>query len=209
MEKARLRPSKREIHAVNYERETDGPVECFYCGCDVVGVSRGKRVRESKVIQISPFFRLSPNAQSSGIGHTEQCPHNVRNILTKYVAQSREIKSIDSRAAALLAWKGNRVRFRLHILMEAFRWLRRNRYRGSLAPEQREQIDPARGNRYVRTEHVLIPYMKTAKAIHSLVAAVQDHPELENFIEVVYGPNEIPVVNTFLIFISTATWRAN
>jgi hypothetical protein len=52
-------------------------------------------------------------------------------------------------------------------------------------------VSPARGNRYVRCEKVLLPYLKSAQSINSPVAAVQDLPEIRDHIRLVYGPHEI------------------
>ena len=58
-------------------------------------------------------------------------------------------------------------------------------------PDVAHWSTPEKGNKYVRTERVLIPYLKSANVINKLVAAVQDRPELASFIRIVYGAQEI------------------
>lgn len=190
MDSARLQSnSTRIVHARDYEKVIHGPAVCEDCHCEVVGVHGGVRNVNGEQIQIDAFFRLPPHAESRGTGHTSNCHYNVGRIVERIVAQSREIKDLDEEADLLVAARKRRAEFRLHILMETLRWMSA-KFTNANA-DSREQVEPPIGTRYVRSEEWLTPYLKTAKAMLSLVAAIQERPELASWIVLKYASHTL------------------
>lgn len=188
MGRARLLNQKHlVINAAAYEKVKHGAVLCIdtHCLCAVEGVHATSRNVKGEQVHVDAFFRLPKNAEQNGTGHDPGCRFNVKNIVTKIVAESREIKTFDPDAAPLVATRNKRAEVRLHILMETLRW------DSSIPVPEGERTPPSdqppRGTRYVRSKHLLNPYLKSARAVLSFIAKIQDRPELASIFALKYG----------------------
>lgn len=183
----------KTIKAYEYNPDIHrGDVLCpvYRCGCELQGVQASNRTINGELISIDPFFRLPSNAEKLGRGHAPVCRFNVKKTITSLVAKSRRIDSVDINAEPLLAaTQGGKAEFRLHILMEALRWLK------SGGSEQTMEatlgtVAPI-GTKYIRSARVLTPYLRMANAVLSLIARVQERPELAACIRLKYGSRTI------------------
>ena len=169
------------------------------CRCELQGVQAGTRNVNGEQIAVDAFFRLPSNAEKAGRGHTPVCRYNIDHVVTRLVGSSRKIDRFDKNAEPLLArLRGKGAEFRIHILMEVLRALR-NGPSGSTAISPEGEASPV-GTRYVRSKNLLLPYLRIAKAVLSLVARVQDRPELAEQIRLKYGSRTIPWDNYFFDF---------
>ena len=122
-------------------------------------------------------------------GHTYACHYNVERIVERIVGQSREIKNLNEKAEPLVVARNKRAEFRLHILMETLRWISERVV--NEGADSTKQAEPPVGTHYVRSEHWLAPYLKTAKAVLSFVAEIQDRPELASWMVLKYARHTI------------------
>lgn len=160
------------------------------CRCELQGVQASTRLVNGEQIAVEAFFRLPSNAERLGRGHTPVCKFNVERTITSLVAKSQRIDRVDINAEPLLAAiQGRKAEFRLHILMEALRWLKSGRSEQAVGATL-ESAAPI-GTRYIRSVRVLTPYLRMAKAVLSLIARVQERPELAAHIRLKYGSRTI------------------
>jgi hypothetical protein len=161
------------------------------CGCELQGVQASTRTVNGELIAVDAFFRLPSNAEKAGRGHKPACRFNVERTVTRLVAMSRRIDKIDADAEPLLdTARGRGAEFRLHILMEILRVLRRGP--GESPIDMASGATGTVGNKYVRSAKLLPPYLRMAKAVLSLIARVQERPELAAQIRLKYGSRTIP-----------------
>ncbi len=184
----------KTIKACEYDPDIHrGDVLCPVerCRCELQGVTASTRTVNDEQIAVEAFFRLPSNAEKAGRGHTPVCRYNVERIVKRLVRMSEEIKRFDEDAEPLLAAaRGQAAEFRLHILMETLRAPRA----GWGDPAHGAPSGAARstGTKYVRSARLLPPYLRMAKAVLSLIARVQERPELAAQVSVKYGSRTIP-----------------
>lgn len=174
------------VSASEYDKAKHGGVLCpdRRCGCVLEGIPAYTRNVGDNQVNVSAFFRLPKNAEKNGLGHKPSCRFNVEKTITRLVAKSKEIKNLDSEAEPILATaRGQGAEFRLHILMESLE-LTSNGWTNNwdTAASAKSGI----GTRYVRSERLLSPYLRMAKAVLSLVARVQERPDLAASIRLKY-----------------------
>lgn len=63
---------------------------------------------------------------------------------------------------------------------------------GGFSAEAPIGASPPIGTKYVRSARLLPPYLRMAKAVLSLIARVQERPELAAWIRLKYGGRTIP-----------------
>ena len=190
VKEARLRTNPEVfVKAADYRKWEHGAVLCPQKRCltPMLGVSATRKNVNGKPVNVDPLFRLPPNAEKDGKGHTPVCKYNIQKTVTRWVARSREFKNFDKDAELLLeGLASGKAEFRLHILMDA---LSRSSYLASSnGNSDKFQTEPGFvGTRYIRSSRQLKAYLKVAKAILSLQARVQERPELEEWISLIHG----------------------
>jgi hypothetical protein len=186
-------PSQK-ITAFEYDPAKHSAVLCPLCGCIVQGVRATTRQVNDEQIAVTPYFRLPPNAEKNGKGHTDQCRFNVKVTVEWLVAASREIKNFDNSPEMLCAGAKHTAEFRLHILMELLRQLP-----AGVADDLDEDNHSGAktGNRYTRSSRTITPYLRLAKEVLLLMARIQSSPELGKWIILKYADKSIPWKNYF------------
>ena len=186
---ARLQADRSQtVWASEYDKQEHGTPLCpdRRCDCVLEGVHASTRNVGDQQVEVAAFFRLPRNAEASGRGHTAGCHYNVERTVARLVARSREIKKFDGNAVPLLdKARGHGAEFRLHILME----MQRVAARSPMGAEADSAASkrPFAGTRYVRSPHLLKPYLRMARAVLSLVARVRERPELARWITLTYS----------------------
>lgn len=190
---ARLEANHRRIKSGVYDFKTRPHVVCVSCGCRVNGVQASTPTQKQKRKFKDPFFRLAP-----GVNHQTGCRYNPDLVVTRLVARSREIKRIDEDAEEIFAAasEGKPAEFRLHIVMEAFKWLRAET-KPSASGVNDERPPKKITYRYIRSKRVLKSYLRIAKAVLALIARLQEQKELKQCVQLAFGPERIKWENYF------------
>lgn len=180
------------VHARDYSRETHGLALCpdLRCLCKLRGVPRTERTVKDERIAVDAYFGLPAGAERKGQGHTARCRYNVEDTVRRLVAVSERIDSFGRSSPKILhSPRGRRAEYRLHILMELLN--------GRLPAGERGGAEVAghrgrrAGTQFIRGRERLAPYFRMAQAVLTLMARVQEMPELAQWIVLKYGRNEI------------------
>lgn len=187
-----------EVEAALYDKNEHGPVICpdRRCGCDVQGVGPGTRTIHkedgtTEQVPIAPYFRLPKNAAKLLLGHAARCRFNIDATVTRLVAYSREVRRFDKDCEPILARKDSGLaEYRLHILMDALNMAgpeRRDKDTGRLTYPD----DPVIATRYMRARRALRPYLRTVRAVNSLIARVNGDPSVADLVRLCFGSHTI------------------
>jgi hypothetical protein len=106
-------------------------------------------------------------------------------MVAKVVAQSREVKNASDVGDIILdAPRGKTLVFRLHILMEALRAIQYDRWNPITGDDSWARS--RRGTLYIRSRHLMEPYLRLAASVMSLISKVQREDELASRIKLKY-----------------------
>jgi len=199
IEKAALRKNPTvEVEAALYDKNDHGPVICpdRRCGCDVQGVGPGTRTIHkedgtTEQLPIAPYFRLPKNAVKLLLGHAAQCRFNIDATVTRLVAYSREVRKFDKDCEPMLARRDTGlVEYRIHILMDVLNVLGQE-MRNNASAKRKKPEDPLVATRYQRIRRALRPYLRTVRAVNSLIARVNGDSSLADLVRLCFGSHTI------------------
>ena len=129
------------------------------------------------------FFRLPP-----GGFHEDWCTYAVAVRIRKLVAQSVDLERIDPTAIPMLvAGNARTAEFRLHVLMEMLTALL-----GPGLPVAGDHDGGTAGHAYVQGDARLAAYLRTARGILALSAAIGQDGALADQIRIVFDGVRIP-----------------
>ncbi len=181
MSKARLRSNPNEfVTAEQYTRSVHGSAICIShgCQCRLTHVPRGTRQLDDREVKVAAYFK-----RRVGSDHSLKCRFNIQATVNKLVAYSMPAVNFENIFEKV---DDKKVLFRLNISTEAINVVRA--IQGTQGNKYEEQF---RACNYVRSPRVLIPYLRSTKAIVALAARLQDKSELSKLVNIRQDGNDI------------------
>lgn len=202
IDRARLKSNNSIfILANDYDKSIHGEVICpdFRCGCNVTRVKPQSRNIEkidgsTEQVHVDSFFRLPKGSKNTDRGHSHNCKYNYTETINKLLSMSNFIDSFISNEDSLISRNScGKIEFRLHILMKILSNFPNNiDYLQKINPNEiGNSINNIIGNKYSASDKRLLPYLRLAKAINSLVARLRGDADLANRILLRYDNNKI------------------